>query len=89
MSEDVKETLISNQLNKQDACINPLEILTDRELEVAERLITGEPMKNISIDLNLHSSTVSTYKTRILEKLNIQSIPELIKLFDFYQNTTN
>lgn len=89
MSEEVKDTLILNQLNKQDAPVNPLEILTDREMEVAERLITGEPMKNISIDLNLHSSTVSTYKTRILEKLNIQSIPDLIKLFDFYQILNN
>ena len=58
-------------------------MLTVRELEVAERLITGEPMKVISNDLNLHTSTISTYKTRILEKLNIQSISELIKLFDF------
>ncbi len=85
MSEDVKDTLIFNKLNKQSASINPIEALTNREIEVAERLIAGEPMKVISNDLNLHISTVSTYKTRILEKLNIQSIPQLIKLFDFHQ----
>ena len=84
MSEDVKDTLISNRLNKQDTLINPLDWLTNREMEVAERLVTGEPMKNISNNLNLHSSTISTYKTRIFEKLNVQSIPELIKLFDFH-----
>ena len=84
MSEDVKDTLISNRLNKQDTLINPLDRLTNREMEVAERLVTGEPMKNISNNLNLHSSTISTYKTRIFEKLNVQSIPELIKLFDFH-----
>lgn len=84
MSEDVKDTLISNRLNKQDMLINPLDRLTNREMEVAERLVTGEPMKNISNNLNLHSSTISTYKTRIFEKLNVQSIPELIKLFDFH-----
>ena len=54
-------------------------------MEIAERLITGEAMKEISNDLKIHSSTVSTYKTRILEKLSIQSIPELIKIFDFHQ----
>lgn len=84
MSKDVKDTLISNRLNKQDTLINPLDRLTNREMEVAERLVTGEPMKNISNNLNLHSSTISTYKTRIFEKLNVQSIPELIKLFDFH-----
>lgn len=83
MSEEVKDALINAKLNKRETTTNPLEMLTGRELEVAERLITGEPMKDISNNLNIHASTVSTYKTRILEKLNIQTIPELIKLFDF------
>ena len=85
MSDDVKDALINDKLNKRETTINPLEILTGREMEVAERLVVGEPMKDISNDLNLHASTVSTYKTRILEKLNIQTIPDLIKLFNFYQ----
>ena len=86
MSEDVKDSLIFSNLNhKQSSLVNPLEILTNREMEIAERLITGEAMKEISNDLKIHSSTVSTYKTRILEKLSIQSIPELIKIFDFHQ----
>jgi DNA-binding NarL/FixJ family response regulator len=84
MSDDVKDALINDKLNKRETTINPLEILTGREMEVAERLVVGEPMKDISNNLNLHSSTVSTYKTRILEKLNIQTIPDLIKLFNFY-----
>ena len=84
MSDDVKDALINDKLNKRETTINPLEILTGREMEVAARLVVGEPMKDISNNLNLHSSTVSTYKTRILEKLNIQTIPDLIKLFNFY-----
>ena len=85
MSEDVKESLIfSNLRNDDNTLINPLEKLTNREMEVAERLIAGEPMKEISNNLNLHASTISTYKTRIFEKLDIQSIPELIKIFDFH-----
>lgn len=86
MSEDVKDSMIYSNLNhNKSSLVNPLEILTNREMEIAERLITGEAMKNISNDLNIHASTVSTYKTRILEKLSIQSIPELIKIFDFHQ----
>ena len=87
ISDDVKDSLISNKLNKHTTPINPLENLSDREMEIAERLITGEPIKEISYSLNIHASTVSTYKTRILEKLNIQSIPELIKIFEFHQIT--
>lgn len=85
MSEEVKESLIYSKLNRHDASPNPFEVLSDREMEIAERLIVGEPMKNISSDLNIHTSTVSTYKGRILEKLNIQSIPELIKIFDIHE----
>lgn len=84
MSEEVKESLIYNNLNKQATPLNPLENLSDREMEIAERLINGDPIKQISNELNIHSSTVSTYKTRILEKLNIETIPELIKIFDLH-----
>lgn len=84
MSEDVKGSLIYDKLNKQETAVSPLKVLSSREMEIAERLVIGEPMKNISSDLNIHASTVSTYKTRILEKLNIQSIPELIKIFNFH-----
>lgn len=84
MSDEVKDALINDKLNKRETTINPLEILTGREMEVAERLVVGEPMKDISNNLSLHASTVSTYKTRILEKLKIQTIPDLIKLFNFY-----
>ena len=84
MSDEVKDALINDKLNKRETTINPLEILTGREMEVAERLVVGEPMKDISYNLSLHASTVSTYKTRILEKLKIQTIPDLIKLFNFY-----
>lgn len=84
MSEDVKDSLIYDKLNKQETAVSPLKVLSSREMEIAERLVIGEPMKNISSDLNIHASTVSTYKTRILEKLNIQSIPELIKIFNFH-----
>lgn len=84
MSEEVKESLIHSNLNRSESSINPLEVLSDREMEVAERLVAGEPMKNISNDLSLHTSTVSTYKSRILEKLNIQSIPELIRIFNLH-----
>ena len=84
MSDEVKDSLIYDKLNKQETSSNPLEVLSERELEVAERMVAGDAPKEISNTLNIHPSTVSTYKSRIFEKLNIQSIPELIKVFNFY-----
>lgn len=84
MSEEVKDSLIYNKLNKETTFNNPLELLSEREMEVAQRMIAGNPPKEISNSLNIHSSTVSTYKSRIFEKLKIESLSDLIKIFDFY-----
>jgi DNA-binding NarL/FixJ family response regulator len=86
ISEEIKDTMIFNTLNKSTPVDNPLELLSDREIEIAERLIKGAPLKDISNELNLHVSSVSTYKTRIFKKLDIQSIPELIEVFKFHEN---
>jgi DNA-binding NarL/FixJ family response regulator len=86
VSEEVKDAMVFNTLNKHMPVNNPLELLSDREIEIAEQLTKGIPLKDISNELNLHVSTVSTYKTRIFKKLDIQSIPELIDVFKFYES---
>lgn len=64
---------------------NPLESLSDREFEVAKLLIRG--MGNIEImnELNIKMSTVSTYKNRIFEKLEINNIVSLFEIFRIYE----
>lgn len=84
MSENVKDSLICDKLNKQQTPNNPLELLSEREMEIASCFVEGEAPKDISNRLNIHASTVSTYKSRIFEKLKIQSIAELIKIFNFH-----
>lgn len=84
MSEEVKDSLIYDKLNKQQTPNNPLELLSEREMEIASCFVEGEAPKDISNRLNIHASTVSTYKSRIFEKLKIQSIAELIKIFNFH-----
>ncbi len=87
VSTEVQDLLIFKSLNKKSHTPqNPLVTLSDREMEIAERLIKGLTLKEISKDLNLHTSSVSTYKARILKKLNVQSIPDLIGVFRFYDN---
>lgn len=71
--------------NKRTLASNPLKTLSAREMEIAEKLIYGESLKDISNELNLHSSTASTYKARIFKKLDVKNIPELIDVFRFYE----
>ncbi|MDX1365256.1 MAG: response regulator transcription factor [Arenibacter latericius] len=83
LSDEVKEQLVFSKLNNQENAAS-IEALSNRELEVAHKLIEGLTLKELSNQLNLHVSTVSTYKNRIFEKLNVQSIPELIAIMRVY-----
>lgn len=60
--------------------INPLHSLSDREIEVAKMISQGFGNLEIANKLDLKQNTVSTFKKRIFEKLNITSIVELIDL---------
>ncbi|NGM60350.1 response regulator transcription factor [Sphingobacterium sp. SGG-5] len=76
------QTLITNKSAAQAA--NPLHKLSNREMDVAKHLIDGHGILEVSSLLNLSSSTVSTYKSRIFEKLQVNNIPELIELFKLH-----
>lgn len=51
--------------------------LTNRELEVLRLLATGEPLIKIAASLNLSASTITTYRTRILEKTGLKNNVQL------------
>lgn len=53
--------------------------LSKREEQVAELLVSGATNKEIAWRLSLSIKTVSTYKTRILGKLHLKNLVELVK----------
>ncbi|AVE03113.1 response regulator [Pseudomonas sp. R11F] len=56
-----------------------VEALSDRELMVLQKLAQGLGNKDIAEDLLLSHKTVSTYKTRLKEKLHMSSVVHLSK----------
>ncbi|HET7198883.1 MAG TPA: response regulator transcription factor [Burkholderiales bacterium] len=58
---------------------SPHEALSDREFEVLRLLLEALGPTEIGERLHLSVKTVSTHKTRILEKLNIGSTAELVR----------
>jgi DNA-binding NarL/FixJ family response regulator len=56
-----------------------LELLSQREFDVLRTLATGVSLQQCARQLNVSTSTVSTYRARILEKLNLTSTAELIR----------
>ena len=67
--------LLADELGGGSAA--PHEKLSDRELQVFLRLARGESVSDIAAVLNLSVKTVSTYRTRLLEKLGVASNAEL------------
>jgi DNA-binding NarL/FixJ family response regulator len=55
------------------------ELLSDREFQILRLLASGKTPTDIANELNLSIKTVSTYRTRILTKLNLNTTAELIR----------
>lgn len=57
----------------------PHERLSSREFQILTYIASGKAMGKIATELSLSIKTVSTYRTRILEKMNVRSNADLIK----------
>lgn len=53
--------------------------LTDRELDVLQRIVAGQRLTDIAAALHLSVKTVSTHKSRIQDKLQLPSTAALIR----------
>jgi len=56
----------------------PHETLSDREFQVLRLIAAGKSVKEIAAELSLSAKTVSTYRARTLEKMNLKTNAELI-----------
>ncbi|MGB8475475.1 MAG: response regulator transcription factor [Candidatus Acidiferrum sp.] len=52
--------------------------LTPRELEVLQRIVAGKSNKEIAVELNLSSNTVSVHRANIMDTLGIHKTAELV-----------
>lgn len=55
------------------------ETLSDREFQVMQLIANGKTLSEIAETLSLSAKTVSTYRARLLEKLNLKTNSELIR----------
>lgn len=54
--------------------------LSSREKEVMELIVSGNSNKVVAAHLNLSPKTVEVHRARVMEKLQAQSLPELVRL---------
>jgi len=55
------------------------ELLSDREFQVLRMIASGKAVGEIAEDLSLSVKTVSTYRSRILDKTGMKTTAELIR----------
>jgi DNA-binding NarL/FixJ family response regulator len=53
--------------------------LSSREVEVLKMLASGKRNKDVAIGLVLNEKTVSTYKARLMRKLNVDNLVDLLQ----------
>jgi len=58
---------------------NPIDLLTSREREVLQMIAESKTNKEIAMGLNLSVYTVEAHRGRIMEKLNLHSLGELVR----------
>ena len=75
VSESLAEKLVSGL--SDDTRKMPHERLSDREYQILCLIASGKRMKEIASQLSLSPTTISTYRSRILEKMGMTSNAEL------------
>jgi DNA-binding NarL/FixJ family response regulator len=77
VSAALAETLATNLTSPTGAALH--DALSDRELQVLRMIGSGKTVKEIAVELSLSEKTISTYRTRVLEKLEMRTTAELIR----------
>jgi len=77
VSESMAERLADMIDSGQNRAVH--ESLSDREFEVLRALGSGMMVKDVAAQLGLSANTVSTYRTRLLEKMGLKTKQDLVR----------
>ena len=79
LSEKMSSTVISKFMRGEtEQPASPLELLSDRELEVFRMLGQGKGTRQIAHDLDVTIATVNSFRNRIKEKLHLKTATEVM-----------
>lgn len=79
-SPEVSRMLLEDYVRqmRQKGVEDSYDLLTPREREILQLIAEGKANKDVAAHLTLSLHTVETHRTKILQKLNLHSVPELI-----------
>jgi DNA-binding NarL/FixJ family response regulator len=79
ISDDMNKKLLMGMMQgKMEIDESPIQVLSDRELEVFELIGQGKSSAEISKQLHLAAKTIETYRSRIKDKLGYKNATEMM-----------
>lgn len=78
MSTAVQHVILGNFMDNKPLLPNPIESFNPSEREVLDLLLRGTDTTEIAKKLNMKFSTASTHKVRILKKMEVKNLVDLV-----------
>lgn len=69
-----------NILSEKREILDRMDQLTNREKEVMELVVQGNPNKIIAADLDVSQRTVEIHRARVMEKMRARSLAQLVRM---------
>ncbi len=81
LSQEISEAVVTDYIKRRGYSEDrsPLKSLSKREREILQLVVEGKSNAEISNILFISPKTVETYRSRIMQKLNIKDIPTLVR----------
>lgn len=78
LSPTIRDTVMEAYMHNRQIQ-SPLELLSLREKEVLQLTVEGNSSAAIAEKLGLSSKTVETYRSRLMGKIGVRDLPELVR----------
>lgn len=81
LSRKIADTMIDDYVHQRESteAKSPLEKLSPREREVLQLVVEGKSSREIATILYLSPKSVETYRSRLMQKLGVDNLPDLVK----------
>ena len=84
---EVVKNYLNNPLINNSSISSDLSMLTKREQQVINLILSGKFNKEIADELNISNSTVEAHRARIMKKFDVKNVVQLIRKYYKIDNT--
>lgn len=79
LSPSISHTLVNRLLKPTESIENKLELLTAKQRQILQLIVSGKTSKQCAELLNVSTKTVESHRAQIMQKLEISDLPGLVR----------